>query len=122
MIILLVLGNFLFLGLGSFIGIRVRRQGQLKVEPRRKEAAKSARDLTLAAQAAVMPGYSQNRLASIVIEERDLINDLTVIEEQKGLKGISPELVGEKKVALEKQLLDIILEKERLLRETIGSR
>jgi hypothetical protein len=116
LVTLLVLGNVIFLLFGSSVGIRVRRQSQLNEGSIKREAVESAGNRILAGKTADMPSYSPTSMAALVMKERDLVNDLAVVKEGKGLEWVSPELVGEKKAVLEKQLLDVILEKERLLR------
>jgi hypothetical protein len=119
LVILLVLGNFIFIFLGTLIGIQVRTQGHLKQRALNREPVKSAQGQILAVKATDMPSYPLTRIEALVLEERHLANDLAVINEKKEFEGLSPELVSEKKVALEKKLLDIVLEKERLIRETM---
>jgi len=121
LVVLLVLANFVFLGFGSMMGIQARSQGQPKEERLKIEDAQSAWDQISAGRGADIPSHGLSRMAALVTEERDLMNDLTVIKEKKALEGFSPELICEKKIALEKQLLDITLEKERLLRKTTGN-
>ena len=69
-----------------------------------------------------MPGFITTKIANLEAKEKDLQNDLTVIKAKKVLDEISPELLEEKKNGLERQLLDIILEKERLIRKSDGNR
>ena len=119
---LLVLGNFLFLTFGSLIGVRVRVHRELKAEPPRKMNIERERDKLLRGTASNMPGFITTKIANLEAKEKDLQNDLTVIKAKKGLDEISPELLEEKKNGLERQLLDIILEKERLIRKSEGNR
>ena len=116
LVTLLVMGNFIFLVFGSSVGIQVRRQIQLNEGSIKREAVKPAGNRILGGKTAAMPSYSPTKMAALVIKERDLMSDIAVVKEGKGLEWVSPELVGEKKAALEKQLLDVILEKERLMR------
>jgi len=68
-----------------------------------------------------MPDPLQVRIAELRRKEIDLQNDLAIVEAKKGLEQISPELLQERQKVLQSQLLDIVLEKERLIRESKGS-
>ena len=116
LVALMVLGNLNFLFIGSSVGIQVRRESQLEERITRIGAVKSAGARILPRKATDMPNYSVAGMEALLMAERDLMNDLAVVKEGKGLEWISPELVGERKAALEKQLLDVILQKERLVR------
>jgi hypothetical protein len=119
---LLVLGNFIFSLFGGSIGIQFRGLKKLKETPSAKEIVEPERDKTLIGTAPVMPGFLQTKMADLEMQEWHLQNDLILIKEKKGLEEFSPELLWEKKKGLETQLVDVILEKERLIRKAVANR
>ena len=119
---LLVLGNFLISGIGTALGIQVAGRDKLKEKPLEKQTAEVRSDITSVAKAQMLEPF-QTKMLDLKIRQSDLLDDLTFlndlysVEEDKGLEEISPELLQEKKNLLQKQLLDLILESERLSRE-----
>ena len=119
---LLVLGNFIFSLFAGSIGIQFKGRKKLKETPSPKEIIQPESDKISKGTAPVMPSLLQTKMADLEMQEWHLQNDLILIKEKKGLEEFSPELLGEKQKGLETQLVDVILEKERLIRQAVGNR
>ena len=119
---LLVLGNFIFSLFAGSIGIQGSGLKKLRETPSAKEIVEPERDKISKGTAPVMPNFLQTKMADLEMQEWHLQNDLILIKEKKGLEEFSPELLGEKKRGLETQLVDVILEKERLIRKAVANR
>ena len=123
LIILLILCNIIFVASGGLLGIQVQRIGQrnkqegLKPE---KEIKKPEKEELLRGTLPNSPNPLQAKIAELEMKEKDLRHDLVIIKNKRGLEQVSPELLGEREKGLEKQLLDVILEKERLIRKSEG--
>jgi hypothetical protein len=122
LITLLILCNIIFVFSGGLLGIQVRGGGRNKqegVQPE-KEIKKPEKDELLRGTLPNSPNLLQAKIAELEMKEKDLRHDLVVIKNKRGLEQVSPELLGEREKGLEKQLLDVILEKERLIRKSEG--
>ena len=122
LITLLILCNIIFVFSGGLLGIQVQGRGRNKQEGLQpeKEIKKPEKDELLRGTLPKMPNLLQPKIAELEMKEKDLRHDLVVIKNKKGLEQVSPELLGEREKGLEKQLLDVILEKERLIRKSEG--
>ncbi len=114
-----VLGNLVFLMFGSLMGIRVREGQNVKggTTPR-LNVEQGSGELLRGTATGGMPSPVTSKIAILESKEKDLKSDLEVIKTKKGLDGVPLELLEEMQGSLEKQLLDIILQKERLLRKS----
>jgi hypothetical protein len=117
---LLVLGSAIFTFFGSLTGIRAGEYSNLKQIQTKKKVVGQGKGDFLRGRAPNMTDPLQFKVAELSKRERDLRNDLAVIESKKGLEQISPELLQERQKVLQSQLLDIVLEKERLIPESKG--
>lgn len=120
-IALLILGNLLFVGFGSLIGIQGALRSGLKRATPKTVVAGPAKGDFVRGTAPRMPNPLQSRIGELEKQEQDLQRDLTVLKDRKGLEQISPQLLREREKEIQTQLLDIVLEKERLLRKTQGN-
>ena len=120
---LLVLGNFVFSSIGASMGIQTAGRDKFKERPIKDATAEGRTDSDLVAARPQMHYPLQSKMLDIGARQSDLLddlvllNDLNSVEEGNGLVEFSPELVEEKKNWLQRQLLNLILEKERLSRE-----
>jgi hypothetical protein len=120
---LLVLGNFLISSVGTSLGIQVAGRDKLKERPLENQTAEVRSDGTSVATTPQTLDPLKAKMLELKVRQLDLLddlaflNDLNSAEEDRGLEEISPELLEEKKNLLQKQLLDLILESERLSRE-----
>jgi len=117
-IALLVLGNALFVSFGALTGIAAVRSRQSKQRPTDRQTVEVGKDSSLRGTVPKMSDHLQARIVEIEVKEEDLQNDLTVLKYTKTLGQISPGLLEEREKGLQQQLLDIILEKERLIRKS----
>lgn len=115
---LLVLGSVIFAVFGSITGIQVGAYSKLKQTQGKTKVVGQKKGDFLRGTAPHMPDPLQVRIAELRKKETDLQNDLAIVEAKKGLERISPELLEERQKVLQRQLLDIVLEKERLIRES----
>lgn len=122
LITLLILCNIIFVFSGGLLGIQVQGRGRNKQEGLKPEMEikKPEKEELLRGTLPKMPNPLQAKIAELEGKEKDLRHDLVVIKNKKGLEQVSPELLGEREKGLEKQLLDVILEKERLIRKSEG--
>jgi hypothetical protein len=117
-ITLLVLGNAAFTVLGGVTGIQAREYSKLKQTESKTKVAGQRKDGFLRGTAPSLPDPLQVKITELLRKESDLQNDLATIEAKKGLDQISPTLLQERQNVLQIQLLDVVLEKERLIRES----
>jgi hypothetical protein len=115
LITLLVLCNIIFVVSGGLLGIQIQGRGRHK-----QEGIKPEKDELLRGTLPKVPNPLQAKIGELEMKEKDLRHDLVVIKNKRGLEQVSPELLGEREKGLEKQLLDVILEKERLIRKSEG--
>jgi hypothetical protein len=122
LITLLILCNIIFVVSGGLLGIQIKSRGRHKQEDTKpeEEIKKPEKDELLQGTLPKMPNPLQAKITELEMKEKDLRHDLAVIKNKKGLEQVSPELLGEREKGLEKQLLDVILEKERLIRKSEG--
>jgi hypothetical protein len=122
LITLLILCNIIFVVSGGLLGIQIQGRGRHKQEGIKpeKEIKKPEKDELLRGTLPKVPNPLQAEIAELEMKEKDLRHDLVVIKNKRGLEQVSPELLGEREKGLEKQLLDVILEKERLIRKSEG--
>lgn len=118
---LLVLGNGIFTVFGGVMGIQAGERSKLKQTQGKTKVVRQKRGDFRRGTAPNMPDPLQVKIAELRRKETDLQGDLAIIEARKGLEQISPELLQERQNMLQSQLLDIVLEKERLIRESKGS-
>ena len=121
-IALLVLGNLVFASFGSLVAIQRRIPDELKEKPYAPGVLEPAKDNNLRGTAPKMTNPLQTKIVELKMKESDLVRDLTVIKDIKGSGQISSELLQERENVIQKQLLDVILEKERLVRKAEGTR
>ena len=60
------------------------------------------------------------KIQDLTSKEQDLRNDLMSLKDKRRMKGISPELIQTREKELQKELIDVVLEKERLARKLKG--
>lgn len=118
---LLVLGNAVFTILGGAAGIQGGKYSKLTQTQSKTRVVEQGEGDFLRGTAPNRPDRLQFKIAELRRKERDLQNDLATIESKTGLEQISPELLQERQKVLQSQLLDIVLEKERLVRESNGN-
>jgi len=64
------------------------------------------------------PNTLASQLLEVEAKEHALRNDLLILKDPKRVEGISPELIKEREIELQKQLLDVILKKEEIIRKS----
>jgi len=115
---LLILGNAIFISFGGLVGIQGREYSKLKQTRSKTKVAEQKRGDYLRGTAPHTRDPVQARIDELGRRESDLRNDLTIIAAKKGLEQIPPELLEERQKVLQSQLLDTVLEKERLIRQS----
>jgi hypothetical protein len=64
------------------------------------------------------PGAVEGRIGMLTVKEHNLRSDLAALKDSERMEGISPALIQTREEELQKQLLEVILEKDRLVRKS----
>jgi hypothetical protein len=109
--------NFVLICAAGAVVTQVVGQNILRKQERGKEVPKPVKAAYL--RGTLPPSLNTLKAAIAELEktEQNLINDLLIIRDKKGLEGISPDALQEKDESLQKQILEVVLEKERLIRK-----
>jgi len=131
-VVLSAICNLLLAAIGSSLGAELRDQAQSiqakSIQARSKQSESKeqvARPAKVKEVRGTLPPSSvslNTKIAGLEIREQDLRHDLKVLESAKAIEGLSSQLVEEKARELQKQLLDVILEKERLIGKSNGKK
>lgn len=130
-VVLSAICNLLLAAIGSSLGAELRNQAESRqTKPKQAEskervvrsAPESKEQVAMPAKVkevrGTLPPSSVSlhvKIAGLEMREQDLKHDLKVLEGGKAIEGLSSQLVEEKVKELQKQLLEVILEKERLI-------
>jgi hypothetical protein len=64
------------------------------------------------------PGAVEGRIGMLTVKEHNLRSDLAALKDSGRMEGISPALIQAREEDIQKQLLEVILEKDRLFRKS----
>ena len=115
--ILFTISNFALICASGAVVIQVSRQNMLKEQESGKEIAKPVNVPYLRGTLATTSNAPKTKIAELEKKEQDLRNDLLIIGDKKGLNAISQKMLEEKEESIKKQMLEVVLEKERLIRK-----
>lgn len=132
-VVLSAICNLLLAAIGSSLGVELRNQAKLKQAKSKEQVARPAveskEQVAIPAKVkevrGTLPPSSvslHTKIAGLEIREQDLRHDLKVLESRKSVEGISLQMVEEKERELQRQLLEVILEKERLISKSNGKK